>query len=240
MKKTTIIFTLLCLITFAASAQTFDILDEEQNVISGQTVVVPVTVGGEIDISIIVRNNTETQISSRLSKSLIETTGEIPFNTFCCPITVLSPGGSCSTNNQTAIFILSPNETSGEAHIHYEHGAISGVSTIQYKIFEEGNTSNYQFVNISFSTLTSVNTSLASEFIVSPNPAINTFNIHHNYGPKAVVEIFNVLGKSVAKINSGAENTFSIDCTKWGNGYYFCRLYNDGKIEKTLKLVVSH
>lgn len=240
MKKATIIFTLLFAFAFCSMAQSFDILDLENNVINGNNIIVPVTVGGEAEYYIRVRNNSDVNKSCRLSKAYLDGPADGSFNTMCSPVTVNTPNGSCVTSTQTPIFVLASDEVSGDAHITYEHGSSSGLTKIQYKVFDDANTSDYRVVNITFSTLTSVSASLATEFIVSPNPAMNTFNIQHNYGPKAVVEIFNVLGKSVARINSGAENTFSIDCSKWENGYYFCRLYSDGKIEKTIKLIVSH
>jgi len=240
MKKATIIFTLLFAFALSASSQSFDILDLEDNVINGQNIIVPVTVGGEAEYYIKIRNNSDESKSCRLSKVYLDGPAEGSLNSMCSPITVNTPNGSCVTGTQTPIFVLAPDEVSGDAHITYEHGSTPGLTKIQYKVFDDVNTSDYRVVNITFSTLTSVTASIATEFLVFPNPAANTFNIHHNYGPKAVVEIFNVLGKSVAKINSGAESTFSFDCSKWENGYYFCRLYNDGKIEKTIKLVVSH
>jgi hypothetical protein len=240
MKKITLLLFVLCALVLQMTAQSFDILDLDNNVINGNNIVVPVTVGGEADYYIKIRNNADVNKSCRISKAYLDGPAEGSFNTMCSPVTVNTPIGSCVTGTQTPVFVLAAREVSGDAHIEYEHGSTPGLTKIQYKVFDDANTSDYRVVNITFSTLTSVNTSLASEFTVFPNPAGNTFNIQHNFGPKAVVEIFNVLGKSVAKINSGAENTFSIDCSKWENGYYFCRLYNDGKIEKTIKLVVSH
>ena len=242
MKKASIVFTLLLSFAFSFSltAQTFDILDQEDNVITGQNIVIPVTVNGEAEYYLKIRNNSNAEVTARISKLYLDGPVDGSYNDMCSPITIITTSGACSTGTQTPVFVLSPYEISGEAHIGFEQGPNAGVTKIQYKVFEEGNTSNYRVVNITFSTLTGISDGLATEFSVLPNPAVSTFNIQHNYGPKVVVEIFNVLGKSVAKINSGTENTFSIDCSKWENGYYFCRIYNEDKIEKTIKLVVSH
>ncbi|MDD3858608.1 MAG: T9SS type A sorting domain-containing protein [Bacteroidales bacterium] len=240
MKKATVVFTLLLSFAFGLTAQTFDILDQEDNVITGQNIIVPVTVNGDAEYYLKIRNNSNSEVTARISKLYLDGPVDGSVNTMCSPITILTPSGACSTGTQTPTFVLSPYEISGEAHMEFEQGPNAGVTKIQYKVFEEGNASNYRVVNVTFSTLTGISDGLDTEFSVLPNPAVSTFNIQHNYGSKAVVEIFNVLGKSVAKINSGAENTFSIDCSKWENGYYFCRLYTDGKIEKTIKLIVTH
>lgn len=239
MKKLLTFFVFGLILSVSASAQTFSILNTEDEVITGSTIVIPIQVNGEVEVDIKIRNLTANQVSAKISKLFTEGPVEESFNTMCSPTTSNSTG-ACVVSSTTPTFILDPNETSGIAAIHFEQGPNPGVSTCRYKVYNTENEADFVYVVFSYSTLTSINTTLASEFTVFPNPAINTFNIHHNYGPKAVVEIFNVLGKSVAKINSGAESTFSFDCSKWENGYYFCRLYNDGKIEKTIKLVVSH
>lgn len=239
MKKllTFIVFGLI--LTVSSNAQTFSILNAEDEVITGTTIVVPIQVNGEVEVDIKIRNLTANQVSAKIGKTFTEGPVEGSFNTMCSPTTNNSTG-ACVVSSTTPTFILDPNETSGLAAIHFEQGPNPGISTGRYKVYNTANESDFVYVIFTYSTQTSVATSFANDFTVYPNPAVNTFNIQHNYGPKAVVEIFNVLGKSVAKINSGAENTFSIDCAKWENGYYFCRLYNDGKIEKTIKLVVSH
>ena len=79
-----------------------------------------------------------------------------------------------------------------------------------------------------------------NDFSVYPNPAVNTFTIANEYGPSSYVEIYNVLGMQVNRINFSETGDVKIDCSGWEKGYYFCRLYNDGKIEKTIKLTVTH
>lgn len=222
------------------NAQSFEFVDDNENLISGTTIIIPVTINGEAEPHFKVKNITSTEVSARVEKSYIVGPAEGSNNNMCTPITTLSPAGACVTGTTTPIFILSPNEISGDAHIYYEHGSNPGVTTIQYKVFNVDNESDYRVLNLSFSTQTKVNISNVKSFNVYPNPAVNDFVVEHNLGNKAVIEVFDVLGKSVLRLHSDSANKFSVDCSKWENGYYFCRIYNEDKIEKTIKLVVAH
>lgn len=222
------------------NAQSFEFVNDNDEVISGTTIVIPVALNGESEPHFKVKNITSSQVSARVEKSYIVGPSEGSNNNMCAPTTTLSPLGACVTGTTTPIFILSPNETSGEAHIYYEHGSVPGVTTIQYKVFNVDNESDYKVLSISFSTQTNINVANSKNLNVYPNPAVNEFFIEHNWGKKAVIEVFDVLGKSVLKLNSNSTDRFIIDCSRWDNGYYFCRLYNEGKVEKTIKLVVAH
>lgn len=240
MKKVTILLSVIFAFAFNVSAQSFEILDESDNVITGQTIIVPLTIGGDAEFTMKVKNKTGEQVSAKIYRSYLAGPVDGCFTSMCTPITTLSTSGTCLTGSSTNLFILNPNEISGDAHMIFNQGSVGGLSTIQYKVINQDNSSDFNFVNVTYSTLTSISTGIAREFLVFPNPAVSSFTIQHNYGTKAVVEVFNVLGKSVAKINTSADNSVNVDCSKWENGYYFCRLFNDGKIEKTIKLVVTH
>lgn len=238
--KITILLSLILAFTINVSAQSFDILDTDNNVLNGQTFVVPVAIEGDAGFTFKVKNKTGEQVSAKIYREYIVGPVDGAGSSMCTPVTIISTGGQCVTGDKTSLFILSPNETSSDAHMTFILGAVGGVTTIKYKVMNESNPSDFSFINVTYSSLTSVGTSIAREFTVFPNPAISNFTIRHNYGSKAVVEVFNVLGKSVAKTNSSLDGTFNIDCSKWESGYYFCRLFNEGKIEKTVKLVVTH
>ncbi len=222
------------------NAQSFEFVNDNDEVISGTTIVIPITINGEAEPHFKVKNITGSQVSARIQKSYIVGPVEGSNDNMCTPITTISQSGTCVTGTTTPVFILSPNETSGDAHIAFAQGNNSGITTIQYKVFNVDNESDYKVLNLSFSTLTNVSLANVKSLNVYPNPAVNEFTIEHNWGKKAVIEVFDVLGKSVLKLNSNSTDKFIIDCSKWENGYYFCRLYNESKIEKTIKLVVAH
>jgi len=80
----------------------------------------------------------------------------------------------------------------------------------------------------------------SKSFNVYPSPANESFTIENGFGKNSYVEIYNVLGQTVKRIQSNNSNRISVNCSTWKNGYYVCRLYNDGKAEKTVKIVVAH
>ncbi len=239
MKKLFTLVLAIVVVSVASKAQTFAILNDSDEVITGSTIVIPITVNNEVGFDIKIQNLTGVVVNAKISKLFTEGPVADSFNSMCSPTTETS-AGACVTSTTTPTFTLNPSEVSGLAAMHFDQGPNPGVSTVRYKVYNTANEADFVVVYYTFSTQTSINTSIATDFVVFPNPASRNFTIEHNYGPKAVIEVFNVLGKSVAKIYSGADNQISIDCSKWENGYYFCRLFNDGKIEKTIKLIVTH
>ncbi|PLX08171.1 MAG: hypothetical protein C0596_07690 [Marinilabiliales bacterium] len=79
-----------------------------------------------------------------------------------------------------------------------------------------------------------------NEFAVYPNPAVNSFVVSNDFGPNSYVEIYNVLVMQVSRVDFSSNGETEIDCSNWEKGYYFCRLYNNGQIEKTIKLTITH
>jgi len=89
-------------------------------------------------------------------------------------------------------------------------------------------------------TTTGISNVAANSFNVYPSPANESFTIENGFGKNSYVEIYNVLGQTVKRIPSDNANNISVNCSSWKNGYYVCRLYKDGKAEKTVKIVVAH
>ena len=87
---------------------------------------------------------------------------------------------------------------------------------------------------------TGILNAMANTFNVYPSPANESFTIENGFGKNSYVEIYNVLGQTVKHIASDNANRISVNCSSWKNGYYVCRLYKDGKAEKTVKIVVAH
>ena len=93
---------------------------------------------------------------------------------------------------------------------------------------------------IHFDSFTGISNATAKSFNVYPSPANESFTIENGFGKNSYVEIYNVLGQMVKHVASDNNNRISVNCSSWKNGYYVCRLYNDGKVEKTVKIVVAH
>ena len=89
-------------------------------------------------------------------------------------------------------------------------------------------------------TTVGISTVAANSFNVYPSPANESFTIENGFGKNSYVEIYNVLGQTVKRIPSDNASNISVNCSTWKNGYYVCRLYKDGKAEKTVKVVVAH
>ncbi len=93
---------------------------------------------------------------------------------------------------------------------------------------------------IHFDSFTGISNATSKSFNVYPSPANESFTIENGFGKNSYVEIYNVLGQMVKHVASDNNNRISVNCSSWKNGYYVCRLYNDGKAEKTVKIVVAH
>lgn len=103
---------------------------------------------------------------------------------------------------------------------------------------DEENTTNWT-ISIKIDDGANVPQVLKNDIKIYPNPAINSFTINYAFDSKSYVEIYNVLGKVVERVTPVSGQTYTVDCSKWEKGYYFCRLINNGKVEKTIKVVVT-
>lgn len=237
-----ILFTLIIFIGIGYmvySQSSFVVLNQQGEDITGQTIVIPVSINGSASYIIKVKNESSSTVSAKIYKNYIEGPANGSFDSMCSP-TTQSSTGSCVTSSQTPTFVLQANEISGEAEMHYEHGSLPGVTTIRYKVTNVNNADDFVNVILSFSTQTTVIGYQIPDFAVYPNPAVNNFYIETPFNnlKKYRLEVFDVLGKQIFKseIYSGKN---LIDCSKWEKGYYFVRLYNETKLEKTIKLVVT-
>ena len=240
MKKIFTLIIVLCALNTFSFAQSFEIQDEIGNVITGTTVIVPTEISHTSRYIIKVRNNSGSIVTAKITKSYISGPVAGSSNTMCSPTTVTSYG-SCVTGLNTPEFILNPSELSGPADLDFSQGVNSGSSTIQYKVWNVNNVADFVIINVTYSTLTAVDLASVKDFNVYPNPAAKSFTIENEFNSNSYVEVYNVLGKVVARIspNQNATN-FVVDCSKWDNGYYFCRLFNDDQVVKTIKMVVTH
>ena len=74
---------------------------------------------------------------------------------------------------------------------------------------------------------------------IFPNPANVYFTVSYNAAPGNYVEVFDVLGTVVARIDFTSESEVYVDSGEWKKGYYFCNFVSDGKVQKTLRLIIQ-
>ncbi len=85
--------------------------------------------------------------------------------------------------------------------------------------------------------LSSVN-ELLIDFTMFPNPATQFLNI---IAPEdfQVLEVYNLLGKSIQKVNLKNQNTFNVDLSNFENGIYFVKLSFDNNHFGIQKFIVQ-
>lgn len=242
MKRIILLVFSLFLVVGILSSQTIDIIDSTGVVTNTTSKVYNVAPGTTYEYKVDLKNNTSNQVEVKMYAYGEGGTINDWVVSFCTPITSAG-GGLCGMpNSPSAKITLAANETtSTPGSIKFTQGSTSGEAIVKIEIADINGSFSDSFIII-FSTgfPSSISSELVKEFSIFPNPASDNFKIKHNYGPNAVVEVYNMLGKLVTKVKSDFVNGVNIDASKWDNGYYFCRLYKDGKIQKTIKLVVAH
>lgn len=160
----------------------------------------------------------------------------------CSPSTNNSQG-QCSFGDETNSFVLEPNEVA-YAEVQYYNGTntAAGLDVIIFlgESFEESSANERLKFSINYSTnLSSIASQNFNNYSIYPNPAKSIFTLSGDFSSKTIIEVYNIIGKLVYKTNveKGA-NSMTIDCNKWEKGYYFVRILNNQKLNKTLKLVV--
>ena len=242
MKKLLLITLTIGFFNLGLFSQSFEVYDHEDNLIIGQTIVIPTTINSPEDIyDIKVKNTSGSQISARITYTLQTTMIDGSSQSMCNPTTINTTTGQCGmpwgTNSPT--FVLNAGETSNFGQLHFTQGPNPGITTFEYKVYDINNLSDFVTFTITYSTLTAIELTKVKDFEVYPNPAKNVFSIKNTYGSNSYVVVYNVLGEQIKKVAYSQSDKIAIDCSDWQNGYYLCRLYNEGKVEKTVKLVVA-
>ncbi len=242
MKKVLFLLTFIVFAITISFSQSFEVYDGHDELINGETLTMPIMVNEDIEFNIKVKNTSGSQISAKISQSLQTTMIDGSEHFFCTPATINSPDGSCGSiwGTSTQTFVLDIDETSDYGHITFDQGPNPGITTIQYKVYDVNNESDFVIFTITFSTSTLVDFEEVNNFSVYPNPTVNSFTVSNNYGANSYVEIYNILGMQVSRVDFANTGLTEIDCSNWEKGYYFCRLYNNGKIEKTIKMTITH
>lgn len=186
---------------------------------------------------------TSDSISIRVTKLIFADVSKT--NIGVCP-----PKSNCvelsptNANIKLGSFFLKQGE-SGEGHIVYNHGTnVVGTSIVELTIYT-GNwatapeSDKFTFT-VSFSNETqTVAISKTSNFSIYPNPANGSFIVTADFTPKTRLEVYSVTGNKVFEVSPKGGKSYTIDCSRWDKGYYFCRLVTDDKVIKTLKLVIT-
>ncbi len=141
----------------------------------------------------------------------------------------------CGMNGGCPKFTLAPG---AEQEVHLGFSQINAIHDFMIYTYPTGANPTAVF-SIHINTA-GISTVAANSFNVYPSPANESFTIENGFGKNSYVEIYNVLGQTVKRIPSDNTNSISVNCSTWKNGYYVCRLYKDGKAEKTVKVVVAH
>ncbi|MDR2835307.1 MAG: T9SS type A sorting domain-containing protein [Bacteroidales bacterium] len=219
------------------------------NVVSGDSFSVQASPYEDVNFYFTLKNSDINSKTYKIRKTQLNLAtngeGETSAN-ICAPSTTETPDGQCLPGVETLNFILLSNEEA-LTFLEYYHGSNPGTSTVELTIYSaptwEQATANDKFTFTIIFTTDPISTSTFSAnrniFSIFPNPASNSFTVSADFNAKTSIEVYNVLGKQIFKANPKSGNVLNIDCSKWDKGYYFCRLLNDNKVSKTLKLVVT-
>ena len=226
------IFTLIIVIV-ACVSQMFaqvEIFNEQDENITGQTINIQSGVLAEYNFVV---KNVGTSIKENLVAYLL-TNGSIVTEEQCH--VELCTNDLCGPQGASPKFTLQPG---GEETVHMKLTVYSGTD-FTLNIAPRNNATSPEasvFIHVNTSGISNLS---VNSFNVYPSPANESFTIENGFGSNSYVEIYNVLGQTVKRIQSDNANIISVNCSSWKNGYYVCRLYKDGKAEKTVKIVVAH
>jgi hypothetical protein len=220
----------------------FEVYNHEDELIDNDSIIIPTVVNGsQVQCFFSIKNVSASQKSLKISMELLTTQIEESIHFICHPPTQTTYGGCGPVwASSSPIIILNSEETSSEGDFAFMQGPNSGVTIIRYKVYDVDNESDFVAFTVTYSALSSVTDATEDQISVFPNPAANNFVISNEFGVGSYVEIYNILGMQIKRINFSVTDEVKIDCSGWEKGYYFCRLYNDGKIAKTIKLTVTH
>lgn len=221
----------ICIIACTSSAYAQLVINNNNNEnVTGSTFTTETDLETEIVLKI--KNTSAEQISDlrvalKQNGNIVTSasSSDVTYN-FCMGFTCYQPFA------QTSAFSLAAD---AEKELHL---TITGYTPATYTVVaSNGSVSAECYVNV-INDPTKVDINEVA-FNVYPNPTRNSFTIENNFGKNQYVEIYNVLGQLVTEVKS-TESKVVVDCSSWKNGYYICRSYKNNKIDKSIKVVVSH
>jgi hypothetical protein len=243
MKKFAILLSLFFVFS-AIIAQSYDVLDENDNVVTGTTIDVidiidPSETGSHTMVyKFKIRNNSDRNLNTRIQKEYIDIQ-EGTYTTFCIP------SGQClmPTTMTSPPFVVEAEQITTTCEVDFNSLRIIGTSTIKHTVINDDNDADFVSFTNNFIVQSSVNIPLAEHQRISiyPNPARNNFIIETEGYSKTNIEIFNVLGESVKKYRvHNNKSSVAIDCSNWENGVYICRISDNTNVYNTIKMTVNN
>ncbi|MBR5983582.1 MAG: T9SS type A sorting domain-containing protein [Bacteroidales bacterium] len=220
---------IIILVLIACTSQMFAqlvILNEQDEAITNTTVNIT------NDIYFKVKNNSSSDITGikcylRVSADENATYGTDAEWEFCTT--------GCGINGICPPFDLAAGAVRDSVHLAFSH--VNAPCDFMIYTYQQGGEPAIFTIHIESAGISNIT---SKSFIVYPSPANESFTIENGFGKNSYVEIYNVLGQTVKRIQNESNSRISVNCSTWKNGYYVCRLYNEGKIEKTVKIIVSH
>ena len=240
MKKLLLSVYLLSIVAFVGYSQSLTLSHEGTPVPNGSDVTVS---GLSSDLEVIVEmditNNSATAIDVLVKKVEIDL---VPgsTNTFCwglCfpPNTIVSPD---------PITIDAGTTNTEDFSGHYYPNGFDGVSIIRYVMFNQADPNDSVCFNALFDVVVGLDDliGITTLSIAYPNPANMqaTFNYSVNAGAKTELIIRNLLGSTIRKMELSGDGQIRISTAELSEGIYFYSLTENGQIQSTRKLVVSH
>ncbi|MFT5279890.1 MAG: hypothetical protein ACI9P8_001529 [Bacteroidia bacterium] len=153
------------------------------------------------------------------------------------------------TDQSPVAFPMDPDAMTEIFAGYYNANGFVGYSIVRYTFFEEGNESNANSFDVTYSTdpngiadgFVSGSNGLSASY---PNPANASTEMVYSLKPdasKGSVEMFNMLGSKVRSIPLTEKNgALKVDLSAIPSGLYFFNMVVDGKTLETRKLMVAH
>ncbi|MEI6455252.1 MAG: T9SS type A sorting domain-containing protein [bacterium] len=244
MKKLLLITWFLSVATYLGYSQSIVLFDSVTGQLANNATILKsgVTNAEEIVQHLGVKNNTGAAINVMCKKAYINIL-EGTMNVFCwgiCfgPDVFVSPE-TISIDPEVTNFL----DFSG----HYIPSTFSGISTIRYTFWVDGNPNDSACVNINFAAYPLGINNPEQKAVLSqayPNPAVTNvgfdYTISNGNVPSSII-IRNVLGSVVKEeMISDASGKISFDVSNLSNGIYFYSLVVNGERIITRKMVVKH
>ncbi len=252
MKKVyiTALFSILCFIAFAQTAQ---IIDHHDNIINfGDTVIYE---SNDIELAehileFKIKNTSTSSLSYDVRKTKISYVGNSSVY-FCF-------AGSCygaNIDNSSDPLTLTADETSAlvDFSSHYKpYMYVNGVpelyegsSFVAYTVYDATNPTDSMYFMIKYTVNNHIgideNNNNAASVKAYPNPATDYFTVEYNFenAQMAEIQILNILGSTVMNQEiSTTDNNAKINISELNSGVYFYNIIVDGNNIISKKLIV--
>lgn len=237
MNKILLLFGLSIAIVSQSFGQSFEVYNEDDEVISGTTVNISGPLDEEIVFEFKISNTTALSVDAKFERCEVDAIDGTS-NSFCANNTCVMP-----TTNLSPEFTVDANTTLADFSAHYSANGNTGISTIRYKFFNVNNVNDTVDFTVVFNASASVENYVSGLMVtdIYPNPAVNVANIDYNLpvNSKMNIVIYNILGKEIMQFNLTDNGRLNIPVSDLQGGTYFCRYNIDGETVETQKLIIK-